>query len=365
MKVFRCPACNQQVYFNNLRCLSCGSVLAFDPESRTMLAFAAPWGECYDASSTSAGASHVPCVHRQGARACNWAVRSQAGASNECASCRLTDAGASTGEMGHEARWLSAETAKRRLLRTLFELGVFVNAENPNDGSLRLRFVWQVPSANAPVLTGHDSGTVTLNLLEADDDHRESARVAFGEPLRTVLGHLRHEVAHYLDARWVDTNAALSAEFSKLMGDKSLDYAQALAHHYAHGAPADWQQRHISAYASAHPWEDWAETCAHYLLMVDAVETAADWGLSLDKVPDVQLRESTHVFDLPADDLVWQQWLPVSRFLNSMARSIGVRDSYPFVVAPVVVQKIAFVRKVLLHARGASGSTLSTHAQSH
>lgn len=365
MKIFLCPTCHQQVYFNNLRCLGCNSALAFDPDSLSMLAFAAPWGNRSGTAAAVEDSSLQACAHRHGARACNWTVRGPIGATQECESCRLTDAAASSPEHGHEARWLSAESAKRRLLQTLRKLGVPVSASTPHDESLRLRFVWQVPSADAPVLTGHANGTVTLNLLEADDDHRESARVAFGEPLRTVLGHLRHEVAHYLDARWVDSDAALCAEFRQLMGDKSLDYTQALAHYYAHGAPTDWQQRHISAYASAHPWEDWAETCAHYLLMVDAVETATDWGLSLEQVPNVQLRESINTLDLPADDLVLQQWLPVSRFLNSMARSVGVRDSYPFVIAPVVIQKFAFVRKVLLHARAVAGATLSARTPSH
>ena len=37
----------------------------------------------------------------------------------------------------------------------------------------------------------------------------------------------------------------------------------------------------ISSYATTHPWEDWAETWAHYLHMADALETAASIGLSL------------------------------------------------------------------------------------
>lgn len=354
MKILHCPSCDQQVYFDNLRCLSCAASLAFEPLSRTMLAFGPTWGD--GVVDTAKKTTHQPCRHRLGARACNWAVPTKPGAAPECDSCRLTDAAASAPEQGHQARWFSAESAKRRLLYTLLELGISTHASHAGEDTLGLRFVWQVPSAGKPVLTGHDGGTVTLNLLEADDDHRESARVAFGEPLRTVLGHLRHEVSHYLDARWVDTDPALAKEFTALMGDKSLDYPKALEHHYAHGAPADWQEHHISAYASAHPWEDWAETCAHYLLMVDAVETATQWGLGLDNVPDVRLGDSAHVFDLPADDLVLQQWLPVSRFLNSMARSIGVRDNYPFVVAQLVIQKMAFVRKVLLHARAVSSA---------
>src|SRR5215217_5778852 len=77
------------------------------------------------------------------------------------------------------------------------------------------------------------------------------------------------------------------ATFRLVFGDERTDYSEALTWHYQRGAPTDWPQRFISAYASAHPWEDWAETWAHYLHMTDALETAVACGLSLQPLrPD-------------------------------------------------------------------------------
>jgi hypothetical protein len=39
-------------------------------------------------------------------------------------------------------------------------------------------------------------------------------------------------------------------------------------------SPANWQKSFISKYATSHPWEDWAETWAHYLHIMDMLETA-------------------------------------------------------------------------------------------
>ena len=63
-------------------------------------------------------------------------------------------------------------------------------------------------------------------------------------------------------------------EFRALFGDERAGLRQARKRHYAGGAPAGWWERHVSAYASMHPWEDWAETWAHYLHMLDTLETA-------------------------------------------------------------------------------------------
>jgi len=63
--------------------------------------------------------------------------------------------------------------------------------------------------------------------------------------------------------------------FRGLFGDERADYRASLNRHHEQGPRTDWSQHHVSAYASAHPWEDWAETWAHYMHMVDALDTAA------------------------------------------------------------------------------------------
>src|SRR6185295_3673721 len=138
---------------------------------------------------------------------------------------------------------------------------------------------------------------------------REATRVQFAEPVRTLLGHLRHELAHYLQYRWINGTPA-EAECRAVFGDHEADYAASLARYHNEGPPADWQQRFISAYASAHPWEDWADTCAHVLLVTDAVQTAATWGLRLDGTPaQARPRPSSRT---PIDRVVLDHWLPVA-----------------------------------------------------
>ena len=132
-------------------------------------------------------------------------------------------------------------------------------------------------------MTGHDEGIITLNIAEADSAFRENMREKMGEAYRTVLGHLRHEIGHYYWDRLI-RNSNLLGAFRELFGDDTLDYEQAVQRHYEQGAPANWSDSYISAYATMHPWEDWAETWAHYLHMVDTLETAKSHGLSL-RVP--------------------------------------------------------------------------------
>lgn len=204
-----------------------------------------------------------------------------------------------------------------------------------------------LPSA-LMVLAGHQNGTITLNLNEADDAHREATRVSFGEPQRTVLGHLRHELSHYFFYRYVDGWPAIE-DFRRVYGDERADYTAALQQHYEQGPAADWQQRFISAYSSSHPWEDWAETCAHYLLMVDAVDTAAAWGLELSSAGSAPVQPEQAPATAPVERLVLDHWLPLARFLNAMSRSLGLPDSYPYLIPPPVLDKLRLVQQALLH----------------
>ena len=75
-----------------------------------------------------------------------------------------------------------------------------------------------------------------------------------------------------------------------MFGDERQDYAAALKRNYEAGPPADWAEQHITSYASVHPWEDWAETWAHYLHMTDTLETARAYGLALRPQPVSEAR---------------------------------------------------------------------------
>jgi hypothetical protein len=216
-------------------------------------------------------------------------------------------------------------------------------------------------SAEQRVLTGHDEGVITLNIAEADDVQREKMRTHLHEPYRTLVGHFRHESGHYYWDRLVQDTAWLD-EYRQRFGDERKDYAQALQEHYAHPVQ-DWPLNFISAYASSHPWEDWAECWAHYLHMVDGLETAAAWGLRLDQAAtgSAAITAAPLAPEQPSlQASLVEQWLPVTQFSNAMNRSLGLQDSYPFVVPPPVVAKLEFIHRVVGTAtRGGSRMNFS------
>ena len=175
------------------------------------------------------------------------------------------------------------ETAKRRLVYSLLNLKLPVanKSEDPRQG-LAFAFLSDVVKPDGSVskiLTGHENGLITLNIAEADDATREKVRLAMNEPYRTLLGHFRHEIGHYYWGRLVRGTNFLEP-YRELFGNEEANYDEALKRYYASGPPVNWQDNYISAYATSHPWEDWAETWAHFMHIQDAVEVANDFGLA-------------------------------------------------------------------------------------
>jgi hypothetical protein len=212
-----------------------------------------------------------------------------------------------------------------------------------------LSFAFMAGGKDEPVFTGHSDGLITINVAEASDPFREKTRAQLGEAYRTVLGHFRHEIGHYYWDRLIKDSAWL-AKSRELFGDETADYAEALERHYKDGSPADWAQRYVSQYASMHPWEDWAETWAHYLHIVDTLDTAKAYGLRV-KV-DQGAGEGVTVVDtegVRSDDFdqMVKDWIPLTLALNSLNRSMGLHDLYPFVLRDVPLQKLRFVHQVI------------------
>lgn len=378
MKPFCCTRCSQPVFFENTSCEACGALLGFVPEQRRLVSFEADVGDRGDAGGAVLGTWHSvglepafsrrPCFNYTEHGVCNWMApppaddaAQQADPEAEepdpaplCISCELTRFVPRLDEPENLRRWGLIEQAKRRLLFTLLELGLAPEPKCSADDPLGLAFHFMASQpGEPPVMTGHDRGVITLNIAEADDVQRESARVAFQEPVRTLLGHLRHEAAHYLQYRWIDgeQGGCSMPACRAVFGDERADYAQALARYHTEGPASGWEQQHISAYASAHPWEDWAETCAHYLLMVDAVETASAWGLRLDGPVAEAAPQVPSAGDVPqARDLVLTHWLPVAQFLNAMNRSLGMPDGYPYLMPNAVLTKLSTVQMLLAQA---------------
>ena len=362
MTPFQCGHCGQTVFFDNHFCTRCGTALAYQPEQGAMLAL--PGVDTGMATGTDA-ATGTPtvqaCANRQSA-GCNWLVTD--GLSSLCRSCRLTRVIPDLSVPGHAQHWRRIEQAKRRVIYSLIGLGLGPEPQASALDATGLTFnLLARQPGGPPVLTGHEDGVITINIEEADDVAREQARVAMGEPVRSLLGHLRHEVSHYLQYRWVRSPEAL-AHCRAVFGDETQDYTAALARHHANGPPADWAQHFISAYASAHPWEDWAETCAHVLLVADGLETASRWGLQLQG-PAAGIAA---LQPLPSDPgrvlgssaaesiggLALRHWLPIAGFVNAMNRSLGLPDPYPYLMPEAVLRKMDAVQ-ALLSAAAAPG----------
>jgi hypothetical protein len=209
---------------------------------------------------------------------------------------------------------IKLELAKRRCIYTFLKLGLPIESgPRGNEAALRFRFLQD--KENAPVQTGHENGVITVNIAEADDDEREHRRLQLHEPYRTLVGHLRHESGHFYWDRLIANSPNLQ-RFREFFGDETGDYDAALQTYYKQGPPADWQSRTVTAYASSHPWEDWAETWAHYLHIMDTLETAANFGMSID--PDNQAnngsaKNSPLKFDERMDfDTLLADWIPLT-----------------------------------------------------
>jgi hypothetical protein len=288
--------------------------------------------------------------------ACNWLV-SVDSPEQFCAACRHNRTIPDLSLADNQANWRKIELAKHRLFYTLLKLRLPLTTklEDPERG-LAFDFLVAAPPNSAPsepVLTGHDSGLITINLAEADDSQRERMRQQMSEPYRTLLGHFRHEIAHYYWDRLVRDTPGLEA-FRQLFGDEREDYGAALQRHYTNGPPPDWQERFVSPYASTHAWEDWAETWAHYFHMVDTLETASAFGMRVrprvTKGADLSAAIDFDPHTANMDRIV-DSWLPLTFAVNSINRSMGIADLYPFVLAPPVIVKLSFIHD-RIHAAG-------------
>lgn len=292
------------------------------------------------------------CENYREAQVCNWAVAAEE-AEGRCWSCRMTLAVPDIAVSGQHSAWYRLEVAKRRLLYTLLTLGLPMDG-GPDHEPLGFKFLADADPAGAPVLTGHSNGVITINIAEADDAERERRRLALGEPYRTLLGHMRHEVGHYYWARLMSGDASRLSVFRELFGDERQDYADSLRQHYESGPPPDWYDRFVSSYASAHAWEDWAETWAHYLHVVDTIETAAACGVSLrpprPNEPSLP-RISPHLGTAEGSfERLLDAWFPITYLLNNLSRGLGHADAYPFVLSDAVIQKLRFVHETVVIA---------------
>jgi hypothetical protein len=360
MRTFRCDNCNHPLFFENVQCLNCGSDLAFLPDRLALCAIepepdqdSGAWRRKTRNRRNASGRLYRLCMNHTQHQACNFAVP-VSDPNVLCVSCRQTRLLPDLSVPENHERWYRIEVAKRRLFYTLAKLGL-VSVEPPEGQRDGPTFEFLADLPGQQVMTGHAEGVITLNIAEADDTERVRRRVELHEPYRTLLGHLRHESGHFYWDRLIAGTDRI-AEFRAKFGDESQDYGQALARYYAAGgASPGWQMHHVSGYATAHPWEDWAETWAHYLHMVDLLETASSYNTTLVVPGDNDVEEVTNPFEGVARDFdkLVDQWIPLTLLLNSLNRSLGQDDAYPFALSNEALDKLRFVHDVIQGAKSA------------
>lgn len=338
MQRFTCD-CGNVLFFGNFHCLKCAREVGYDPQGAVMRTLRAEgdWIRCEN------GTKHG---------VCNWLLPKKS-VEKLCQACRMNRIIPDLNWGRNRLLWGKMEMAKRRLIDTLLRLGIALptKAENSKEG---LAFDIVSTLSNPTVTTGHLNGVITVNLEEADDTYRQINRQQLGESSRTLLGHFRHESAHYLWQRclselsWDDP---LRLAFRARFGDEWIDYAAALAKHYERGTPSGWERSYITAYAASHPWEDWAETWAHYLQIVEGLETCESLGIQAQflALPLVPLPGEAGTLPpmLPqvgladGEFLAWlQRWMCLSTVLNEVSHSLGEQALYPFVITVPVAQKL-------------------------
>lgn len=315
VRAFTCPSCDARVFFNDEVCLRCGTAIGYVSEADQFARADVDARHRCEADALSAGA-------------CNWLVDRAYG--DFCQACQLVDVSADLQPAGDTVTF---REAIRRVTRQLQGLGIQPASSHPP-----LRFHLDRSTDEHQVTIGHEDGLVTLDLREADPVARERTRESLSEPYRTPLGHVRHESGHWHWQSAIASKSFLLERFRSLFGDERVDYSASLRQHYASDDDGSWRGEFLSNYAAAHPWEDYAESFAHVLHLLDTIETAQAEGL-------VQMVPTSF-------DELHTEWARVTVVLNELSRSMGVADPYPFAPPDAAVAKMSFIYDVLTTPAG-------------
>ena len=371
MKTFKCTCPETPpLFFESSSCSACGRLVGIADNFNSVQPFDLDENTGQYLLAGVEGKSFEKCKNSAEYNACNGMIEvntaiEKAENAEYCFACRFNEVVPDLNVAEHVPLWKKMENAKRRALYTLKALPLPLknNEEDPKtsltfeftvDRNVKDHFVSKLPHHPA-VMTGHNCGNITINLAEADDVARSKTQAAMGESYRTLLGHFRHELGHYYFDLLIANDPTKQEHCKAYFGDHELDYKEALDQHYANGAPANWPDNFISEYASMHPWEDWAETWAHYMHIIDTLETVQSYGLHLDK--NIGTTNTMRQLSLPQDSTshdssvsftrALNAWMDFSVILNSLNRSMGLPDAYPFVLTEPVRQKLAFIHHAI------------------
>lgn len=348
MRRFVCSQCGNEIHFSNTQCVQCSSFLGYRPSTDEIILLAV--GDDGFAAST---ADYLPCKNRQ-VIDCNWICEAGSG-EHLCLSCVHTTKIPNLAIEQNVALWDRLERAKRRVFYAIIKFGLpLVEQVDVEESNLHFELLGdetgKVDEDGKPVrvMTGHSQGKITININEADDAIRERNRIAMGEPYRTLIGHFRHEIAHFYWDKLVANQPCLDS-FRTVFGDERANYSKALKAHYKDGPKPNWQHNYVSAYAGAHPWEDFAETWAHYFHMVSGLETAYQYDIDPQPIyrDAPALTELADPYDAVDLGQLLDRWVPLTVAMNAMNRSIGNRDYYPFVLSDAIREKLRFIHDLI------------------
>jgi len=381
MKTFKCNCTEQLIlFFESSHCLACGRTVGIDDEFDQVEPYEIDEQSGLFYKAEAPEVFYKKCDNNAQYHVCNGMVNLDTfipvADKDEvlCFSCRFNETVPDLSIIGHIPLWKKMETAKRRALYTLKSLSLPLNTiiQEPESGlsfdfitdrNVSDHFVSPIIGQDV-VFTGHDCGHITINLAEADDVARSQAKIAMGERYRTLLGHFRHELGHYYFDQLIANSPKKHALCKQYFGDDELDYQQALDTHYKQGAPANWHETFISEYATMHPYEDWAETWAHYMHIIDTLETAKNFSITgsttgnefeLDEADELRLPQSAYYFNSQTSiDAILDTWMEFSIILNSLNRSMGLADAYPFVLTQAVRTKLSRCLPICINSSSAN-----------
>lgn len=337
----RCPACDSFAFNDQLECSHCGTELGYRYTTLSYLTV-------HPEGTVSDGETWRTCSNRPWG--CNWLVADSA-ESGRCFSCRLSRRLPDRSDTIAWEKLNDTGVAKRRLLVQLMQLRLPITPYFEREGGLGFDLLSSFSGERVTI--GHANGIITIDLAETLDAYRESLRVRLGEPYRTMLGHFRHEIGHYYLGVLLSDDEQWDA-YRALFGDERASYRDAISRHYKEGAPADWADAFISEYATMHPWEDFAESFAHYLHITGTLSTAAAAGvvLSAERVAgiiDHDVVPQQNYSELGIDRML-EDWRWLSLMFNRVNRTMGQSDLYPFTLTDPVKAKLRFVHEIIVQA---------------
>ena len=341
MKLYTCTNCHNTLYFENSICLNCNHAIGFEAGGFNLLALDNKqhvyWpvnhqNETYRYCANSAFST------------CNWLIP-QAQQGDFCIACTLNRVIPELSIDKNRQKWKRIEIAKHRLVYSLLRLRlpVYPKINNTDSNGISFDFMGDVTGAEK-IMTGHNNGVIALNIEEADEGELVKHKLDLGEKYRTLLGHFRHEIGHYYWDVLINNSPNLE-KFRQLFGNEAKDYGKALELYYNTETPANWNDSFISPYASSHPWEDWAETWAHYMHLMDTMETAWSFGIGVQSTGMQTVIKNDPYTIADFDDII-DKWFPLTFAVNNLNRSMGQDDFYPFIIPAPVVEKLHFIHEV-------------------